>query len=174
MRSSWSCSKKRTSWREQCCHGFWLRHVTWCLRKWWIRKYNGGMKSIFKSMIVSRWVSRLGLAVLKQLLNCQRHECQYKQYRKRESLFPDKRNTHKSDSKCLADFFNRIFHAVLNVFYEQKNLVITRLLILIYENGVEEFAPCHPYFSLISQLQKPASKPCKERKNRERTAIQGR
>lgn len=45
--SSWSCSKKRASWQEQCCHGFWLRHVTWRLRKWWIWNYIRGMNIYF-------------------------------------------------------------------------------------------------------------------------------
>ena len=42
---------------------------------------------------------------------------------------------------------------------------------LIYENGVKEFAPYHPYFTLISPLLKAASKPCKGAKYRERTAM---
>ena len=36
------------------------------------------------------------------------------------------------------------------------------------------FTPKHPYFTMISQFLKAASKPCKERKNREKTAIQRR
>ena len=39
---------------------------------------------------------------------------------------------------------------------------------------VKEFAPYHPYFTLISLFLKAASKPCKRTKNRERTVMKGR
>ena len=44
----------------------------------------------------------------------------------------------------------------------------------LMENGVKEFAPYHPYFTLISLLLKAASKSCTRAKNRESKAMKGR
>ena len=44
----------------------------------------------------------------------------------------------------------------------------------IYENGAKDFNPYHPYFTLILLNFQAAFKPCKQAKNRERTAVKGR